>query len=79
MNTRPAGLDIEWDIDLYGRLLEIGGGKERMAAYFSVSKHTGNTELSSDHVTAAYFHFQYFSLASNMKFHVFYVCITYPS
>ena len=31
-----AGLDVVWDLDLYGRLLETGGGKERMTAYFSV-------------------------------------------
>ena len=60
MNTWPAGLDIEWDIDLYGRLLEIGGGKERMAAYFSVSIHTGT--FFGDHVTAAYIHVSTFSL-----------------
>ena len=31
-----AGINHEWDIDLYGRLLETGGGKERMTAYFTV-------------------------------------------
>ncbi len=31
-----AGLDHEWDLALYGRLLETGGGKERMTAYFTV-------------------------------------------
>lgn len=30
------GIDHKWDVDLYGRLLETGGGKERMTAYFSV-------------------------------------------
>lgn len=29
------GLPHEWDVDTYGRLLAIGGGKERMTAYFS--------------------------------------------
>ncbi len=29
-----AGLPDEWDVDLYGRLLLVGGGKERMRAYF---------------------------------------------
>jgi len=29
-----AGLDISWDVDLYGRLLLIAGGKERMRHYF---------------------------------------------
>jgi HAD superfamily hydrolase (TIGR01509 family) len=29
-----ARLDIEWDVDLYGELLKISGGKERMRHYF---------------------------------------------
>jgi len=28
------GLEVEWDVDLYGRLLQIAGGKERMRHYF---------------------------------------------
>ena len=28
------GYDIEWDIELYGKLLEVAGGKERMRYYF---------------------------------------------
>ncbi|HXK60412.1 MAG TPA: HAD family hydrolase [Acidobacteriota bacterium] len=28
-------LDIEWDVDLYGQLLKISGGKERMRFYFN--------------------------------------------
>jgi HAD superfamily hydrolase (TIGR01509 family) len=31
---RQAGLDTEWDVALYGGLLKIGGGKERMRGYF---------------------------------------------
>ena len=31
-----AGIDHVWDLELYGRLLETGGGKERMTAYFTV-------------------------------------------
>lgn len=31
-----SGLDHTWDVDLYGELLEIGGGKERMTKYFKV-------------------------------------------
>ena len=27
-------LDIEWDVPLYGELLKVAGGKERMRAYF---------------------------------------------
>lgn len=30
-----AGIDAEWDVDLYGELLKIAGGKERMTHYFS--------------------------------------------
>lgn len=29
------GLNHEWPVDLYGELLEIGGGKERMTKYFN--------------------------------------------
>lgn len=28
-------LGVSWDVDLYGELLKIGGGKERMTAYFN--------------------------------------------
>ncbi|XP_019414887.1 PREDICTED: haloacid dehalogenase-like hydrolase domain-containing protein At3g48420 [Lupinus angustifolius] len=28
-------LGVTWDVDLYGELLKIGGGKERMTAYFT--------------------------------------------
>jgi HAD superfamily hydrolase (TIGR01509 family) len=28
------GLEIEWGVDLYGKLLEVSGGKERMRHYF---------------------------------------------
>ncbi|MHC4368447.1 MAG: HAD-IA family hydrolase, partial [Planctomycetota bacterium] len=28
------GYDVEWDVELYGRLLEVAGGKERMRHYF---------------------------------------------
>ncbi|PNH06840.1 Protein CbbY [Tetrabaena socialis] len=31
----PMCLDHVWDVNLYGELLEIGGGKERMTKYFS--------------------------------------------
>jgi hypothetical protein len=31
-----AGLEHQWDLELYGKLLETGGGKERMTAYFTV-------------------------------------------
>lgn len=29
------GLDIEWDVELYGELLKVAGGKERMRHYFA--------------------------------------------
>ena len=28
------GLDVSWDVELYGELLKVAGGKERMTAYF---------------------------------------------
>ena len=31
---KAKGLNTEWDIPLYGRLLNIAGGKERMKFYF---------------------------------------------
>lgn len=31
---QQKGLDIEWDVSLYGELLKIAGGKERMRHYF---------------------------------------------
>ncbi len=33
-----TGLDHEWGVELYGELLEIGGGKERMTKYFTVGR-----------------------------------------
>lgn len=32
---KRKGLEHEWGVDLYGELLETGGGKERMTRYFS--------------------------------------------
>ncbi len=31
-----TGLDVEWSVDLYGELLAISGGKERMRYYFDL-------------------------------------------
>jgi HAD superfamily hydrolase (TIGR01509 family) len=31
---KQFGIDAEWDVPLYGRLLLVAGGKERMIAYF---------------------------------------------
>jgi HAD superfamily hydrolase (TIGR01509 family) len=30
-----AGIEVEWDVGLYGELLKIAGGKERMTHYFN--------------------------------------------
>lgn len=30
-------LDVSWDVELYGELLKIGGGKERSIFYFLFS------------------------------------------
>jgi beta-phosphoglucomutase-like phosphatase (HAD superfamily) len=32
---KEKGLTTEWDVELYGELLKIGGGKERMTAHFN--------------------------------------------
>eukprot|EP00897_Mesotaenium_endlicherianum_P004140 jgi/Mesen1/3754/ME000205S03014 len=32
---QEKGLDVTWDVELYGELLKIGGGKERMTHYFN--------------------------------------------
>jgi len=42
-----AGLDHEWSLELYGKLLEIGGGKERMTAYFTVRRSQALPPLSA--------------------------------
>ena len=34
------GIPHVWDVETYGRLLEVGGGKERMYKYFSDNEHT---------------------------------------
>ena len=39
MTFQEKGLEgHEWDVDLYGELLKIGGGKERMTHYFNTVK-----------------------------------------
>ena len=40
MTFKENGLDHDWDVDLYGELLKIGGGKERMTHYFDTVKET---------------------------------------
>ena len=32
---KEAGIDTEWDVERYGKLLKIGGGKERMTAHWN--------------------------------------------
>ncbi|MBW2468117.1 MAG: HAD-IA family hydrolase [Deltaproteobacteria bacterium] len=32
---KESGYDFEWDVDTYGELLQISGGKERMRHYFT--------------------------------------------
>ncbi|MDT8302157.1 MAG: HAD family hydrolase [Sedimentisphaerales bacterium] len=36
------GLNIEWDVQLYGNLLEVAGGKERMRHYFNTNQWPDN-------------------------------------
>ena len=36
------GLNIEWDVNLYGDLLEVAGGKERMRHYFNANQWPDN-------------------------------------
>lgn len=42
-----AELDFEWDDELYGRLLQVSGGKERMKAYFKEEGWTPPRELDA--------------------------------
>ena len=32
---KEKGFDFEWSVEEYGRMCEVGGGKERMTAYFN--------------------------------------------
>ena len=50
---KEFGIDAEWDVDLYEKLLKVAGGKERMTAYFEeygwpedkVAEHDGQQDL----------------------------------
>ncbi len=33
---RQMGINVDWDVDLYGSLLKIAGGKERLRYYFDI-------------------------------------------
>lgn len=37
LRLKSAGLEFRWTVEEYGHLLAIGGGKERMTHYFTVS------------------------------------------
>lgn len=41
-------LGVTWDVDLYGELLKIGGGKERMTAYFNKTGWPANAPTSEE-------------------------------
>ena len=50
---KEFGIDAEWSVDFYAKMLLVAGGKERMTAYFdefgwpedAVAKHGGKEEL----------------------------------
>lgn len=41
-------LGVSWDVDLYGELLKIGGGKERMTAYFNKTGWPSNAPIAEE-------------------------------
>lgn len=41
-------LGVSWDVDLYGELLKIGGGKERMTAYFNKTGWPSNSPSAEE-------------------------------
>jgi len=43
-----AGFDISWDVGLYGELLKIAGGKERMRHYFETAGWPGSSGDDKD-------------------------------
>lgn len=44
---KEMGIDAEWDVDLYGKLLLVAGGKERMRAYFDEYGWPAGTETDA--------------------------------
>jgi HAD superfamily hydrolase (TIGR01509 family) len=44
---RQFGIDAEWSVELYGRLVLIAGGKERMRAYFDEFGWPAGTETDA--------------------------------
>lgn len=53
------GLNHTWSLEEYGRLLETGGGKERMTKYFLVQQTLSRTKSQPNFSTLR---FQYFKL-----------------
>ncbi|KAL4193474.1 hypothetical protein AMTRI_Chr06g199570 [Amborella trichopoda] len=45
---QERGLGVSWDVELYGELLKIGGGKERMTAYFNKNGWPENAPKSEE-------------------------------
>lgn len=44
---KEEGIDVEWDVEEYGRLLSVAGGKERMKHYFA---NIAGEPLSDDYI-----------------------------
>lgn len=44
---KEMGIDAEWDVELYGKLLLVAGGKERMRAYFDEYGWPAGTETDA--------------------------------
>src|SRR5690606_19446535 len=44
---KQMGIDAEWDVELYGKLLLVAGGKERMRAYFDEYGWPAGTETDA--------------------------------
>jgi beta-phosphoglucomutase-like phosphatase (HAD superfamily) len=45
---KKAGFDFDWSVELYGELLQIAGGKERMRHYFDAQGWPGATASDKD-------------------------------
>lgn len=50
---KEKGISADWDPELYGRLLKVGGGKERMTSYFNEVGWPSSIGSSEDEKTAA--------------------------
>ncbi|MDE2366412.1 MAG: HAD family hydrolase, partial [Betaproteobacteria bacterium] len=49
---KELGLDWDWDVDLYGELLKITGGKERILHYMKNYAPAGMDRMGRDGVDA---------------------------